>query len=180
MHGGEARHLGARDTRFGIDEAALDTGAQSRRVHEDDRAAPTAVAYQQVRAEADDEQRLARRGLAQESTQVVQVCRYVEAIGPAAGAPGHVPAHGLVRLELPAKILEVHRLGHVHASCAGTLPMEPAPMVSTTSPARATRRMASGISPMSSTNTGSTLPATRTARASDRPSAATMGGSPAG
>ena len=32
---------------------------------------------------------------------------------------------------------------------------------------------------MSSTNTGSTLPATRTARASERPSAATMGASPA-
>ena len=52
-------------------------------------------------------------------------------------------------------------------------------MVSTTSPSSATRRMAAGISAMSSTNTGSTLPATRTARASARPSAATIGASPA-
>lgn len=52
-------------------------------------------------------------------------------------------------------------------------------MQSTTSPARALSRMACGMAPMSSTNTGSTLPATRRARASVRPSAATMGGSPA-
>ena len=40
--------------------------------------------------------------------------------------------------------------------------------------------IASGICSMVSTNTGSTLPATRTARASDLPSAATIGASPAG
>ena len=52
-------------------------------------------------------------------------------------------------------------------------------MVMTTSPARATCRMASGNCATSSTKTGSTLPATRTARESERPSAATMGASPA-
>lgn len=61
----------------------------------------------------------------------------------------------------------------------GTAPMEPAPMQMTTSPSRALSRMACGMAAMSSTNTGSTLPATRRARASERPSAATMGGSPA-
>ena len=49
----------------------------------------------------------------------------------------------------------------------------------TTSPSRAMSAMACGMSAMSSTNTGSTLPATRKARASERPSAATMGASPA-
>ncbi|ODU62327.1 MAG: hypothetical protein ABT05_07720 [Lautropia sp. SCN 66-9] len=49
----------------------------------------------------------------------------------------------------------------------------------TTSPSRATSMIAAGIAPISSTNTGSTLPATRSARANERPSAATIGGSPA-
>ncbi|MCY1555884.1 hypothetical protein D9M68_925820 [compost metagenome] len=52
-------------------------------------------------------------------------------------------------------------------------------MHSTTSPARALSRIVCGNAAMSSTNTGSTLPATRSARASVRPSAATMGASPA-
>ena len=66
------------------------------------------------------------------------------------------------------------------ASCAGTVPIEPAPIVTTTSPSRATSRIAGAMSPTVSTNTGSTRPATRTARASARPSAATIGASPAG
>ena len=41
------------------------------------------------------------------------------------------------------------------------------------------RRSSAAIAAMSSTNTGSTLPATRSARASARPSAATIGASPA-
>ena len=64
-------------------------------------------------------------------------------------------------------------------SLPGTAPIEPAPMVITTSPSRATSRIACGMAAMSSTNTGSTLPATRIARASVRPSAATIGASPA-
>jgi hypothetical protein len=67
----------------------------------------------------------------------------------------------------------------ISTTCAGTAPIEPAPMAMTTSPAFACSRMVAGISPMSSTKTGSTLPATRKARASERPSAATIGASPA-
>ena len=52
-------------------------------------------------------------------------------------------------------------------------------MVITTSPSCAADRIAPGMSSMLSTNTGSILPATRSARASERPSAATMGVSPA-
>ena len=64
-------------------------------------------------------------------------------------------------------------------SCAGTPPIEPAPMHITTSPSAPWRQIACGMSAMSSTNSGSTLPATRTERASERPSAATIGASPA-
>lgn len=49
----------------------------------------------------------------------------------------------------------------------------------TTSPSRALPSTACGMSAIASTKTGSTLPATRSARASERPSAATMGASPA-
>src|SRR5262249_58437053 len=101
--------------------------------------------------------------------------------GCAAGAPAHVPRHRLACLQDPA---QGDRLGHVHLppfrSAPGTVPIDPAPMVSTTSPARASLRIASGISAIFSTNTGSTLPAPRIARASERPSAATIGASPAG
>src|SRR6478736_1163680 len=62
---------------------------------------------------------------------------------------------------------------------AGTAPIEPAPMQITTSPSRALSRIARGIAAISSTKTGSTLPATRRARARERPSAATIGASPA-
>src|SRR5204863_3654083 len=82
--------------------------------------------------------------------------------------------------ELAAQSMEMQRFGHVHVSCAATLPIEPAPIVTTTSPLCATRRMACGSAVRCSTNTGSTLPATRTARASERPSAAMIGASPAG
>src|SRR5690606_26808285 len=61
----------------------------------------------------------------------------------------------------------------------GTPLIEPAPIVINTSPSRITLRIVAGISAMSSTNTGSPLPATRSACASVRPSAATIGCSPA-
>ena len=47
-------------------------------------------------------------------------------------------------------------------SCCGVPPIEPAPIVTTTSPSRAMPRSVAGRSAMSSTKTGSTLPATRT------------------
>src|SRR5206468_1774606 len=77
---------------------------------------------------------------------------------------------------------------HVHAhddsllksaTFAATPPIEPAPIAITTSPSRDWSRIVAGNSATSSTNTGSTLPATRSARASERPSAATIGASPA-
>src|SRR6185503_3395505 len=123
--------------------------------------------------------RLALGKLREERAQVVEVGRDVEAVGLAAGAPAHVPRHGLVPPQLAAQLRELERFAHVHVSCAATLPIEPAPMVTTTSPSRAERRIASGRAVMSSMNCGSTWPATRSARASERPSAATIGDSPA-
>ena len=58
---------------------------------------------------------------------------------------------------------------------AGTAPIEPAPIAITTSPSCACSITACASSATSSTNTGSTWPATRSARASERPSAATIG-----
>jgi hypothetical protein len=43
-------------------------------------------------------------------------------------------------------------------AAAGTPPIEPAPMVMTTSRSSAARRMVSGMAAMSSTNKGSTFP----------------------
>src|SRR5947209_20164 len=79
---------------------------------------------------------------AQERAEILEVRGDIESIGIAAGAPADVAAHRLIGPELPAQSVEMRYLGHVHASCAGTLPMEPAPIVTTTSPSRATRRMA--------------------------------------
>ena len=77
-------------------------------------------------------------------------------------------------------LAEIHCRSHcISTNLPGTAPIEPAPMVNTTSPARATSRIVCGMAAMSSTKTGSTLPTTRKARASERPSAATMGASPA-
>src|SRR5204862_4258142 len=129
-----------------------------------------AVAHEHIRTEADEQHRLLGGQLAQEGAEILQVGRRVEEIRGPAGAPAHMAAHRLVALELSAQSLELQRLGHVHASCAGTLPIEPAPMVSTTSPGRAIWRIVCGMSPISSLNTGSTLPPSPHARASERAS----------
>jgi len=97
---------------------------------------------------------------------------------PEAG-PGE---EGIVR-DASAQALEAMDFGERHhgdTSCCGVPPIEPAPIVTTMSPSRASPRSASGRSAMSSTKTGSTRPATRSARVNARPSAATMGASPAG
>ena len=73
----------------------------------------------------------------------------------------------------------VKNIRQLTAHLTGQTPIDPAPIVNTTSPSRTTSRIACGIVATSSTKTGSTLPATRSARASARPSAATIAGSPA-
>ncbi len=60
-----------------------------------------------------------------------------------------------------------------------TVPIEPAPIAITTSPSRTCSTMVVPSSSTLSAKIGSTLPATRSARASARPSAATIGASPA-
>src|SRR6185295_16715220 len=179
VHRGEARHLRARDAGFGVDLAVAQLRAVRSGVHQDHGAAPAAVAHQQVGAQADEEQRLPFRQLAQERPQVVDIGRHIDAVRAPAGAPADVAGHRLVEPQVTEQLAEAEGFGHVHCSCAGTPPIEPAPMVMTTSRSSAARRMASGMAAISSTNKGSTFPATRTARASERPSAATIGGSPA-
>src|SRR5262245_17216573 len=140
-------------------------------MRKDHGAAEAAVAHEEVRPQADEEQRLLLGQRPQKLGEGLNARWREESLGRAAGAPAQVSRD---------RLAEVEGVGHVHASCAATLPIEPAPIVTTTSPSCARRRIASGISPMSSTNTGSTPPATRSARASARPSAATIGASPAG
>src|ERR1700744_4304940 len=87
--------------------------------------------------------------------------------------------------EQDCHLAELFRIETAHFTpsfCArrpGTPPIEPAPIVITTSPSRTSVVSASGTSSTVSTNTGSVLPATRIARARARPSAATIGASPA-
>jgi hypothetical protein len=114
MLGGEARRLRAGDAFGWRNHAVLHRRAAARAVGEDHGAAPAAVAHQQVRAEADEQQRLALRQLPEERAEIVEIGRNVEAVGGSAGAPAHVPRHGLVPPQLAAQRLEVDRVAHVH------------------------------------------------------------------
>ena len=100
--GREARHLRAGDARFGVDHVVVGHRPAARAVREDHGAAPAAVAHQQVGAEPDEEQRLALRQLREKRAQIVEVGRDVEAVGSSAGAPAHVPRHGLPLPQLAA------------------------------------------------------------------------------
>jgi hypothetical protein len=145
-----------------------------------------AVAHQQVAAQADEEQRLVDAGGAQEGGEVVEVGRHVGARRRAAGAPADVARHRLVEPQLAARFgLRKTRCSSqiMRPPCAsfpGTPPIDPAPMVSTTSPSRADvedllRHLADVLD-----EHRLHLAGTRIARASERPSAATIGASPAG
>src|SRR5260221_6147086 len=153
-----------------MDAAVAHLGPQCSGVHQHHRAAEAAVAHQQVRAEADEKQNLPLPLAAEEDGQILRIGRRVEAVRAAPGAPADVPRHRLVVPQPAPQLAELDWVSHVHARIsarfAGTLPIEPAPMVTTTSPSFALRRIAAGMSAMSSTNTGSTLPYTRNARAS--------------
>src|SRR5208283_6046093 len=121
--------------------------------------------------------------LAQEQRQILAVGGNIGDIGTASCAPTGVARKRRIEGKVAAKACEVPGFDHVHAasctSCRGTLPIDPAPIVSTMSLSWTSAWMADATPPTCSTNTGSTLPATRNARASARPSAATSGGSPA-
>jgi hypothetical protein len=66
VHRGEARHLRAGDAGFRVDPAIAQLRPARGGVHQDRGAAPAAVAHQQVRTQADEQQRLVVRKLAQE------------------------------------------------------------------------------------------------------------------
>src|SRR5712691_8030541 len=180
MHRRKTRHFGSGHPGFCINAAIAQLRTPRSGMHQDHRPRKPAIAHQQVAAKADEQRGLRCRQLAQERREVLQIGRQVEDSRAPARPPADMARHRLIAPEVAAQSMEMQRFGHVHVNCAATLPIEPAPMVTTTSPLCATRRMASGSAVMSSTNTGSTLPATRTARASDRPSAAMIGASPAG
>src|SRR2546422_76808 len=182
----EARYLGTGDARFGVHQVALDAHRAVRAVHQDDRPVKSAITHEQIASKSHEADPFAPGKDREECSEVGAVGRNVGASGDAARAPADMLRHRFVQPQGTAQrdARSVDRLSHVHlpvlASAAGTPPIEPAPMVSTTSPGRTTLRMASGMSAILSTNMGSVLPATRIARTSERPSAATIGVSPAG
>src|SRR5882762_6095141 len=114
-------------------------------------AAKPAVADEQIRAQTEKEQRLGLLGLLQEFRKIRKIGGNEKPFCPASGAPADVARHRLVEPQFAANPFQVEGFGHVHASWTATLPIEPAPMVRTTSPSRAVRMIASGIPAMSST-----------------------------
>ena len=159
----------------------------------DDGAADAAVAHQEIAAEPDRRQRFIGRQLADERREIVAIGRHVDALARPAAAPARVARERDVARQRAAQRGERLRLVHHHApSAAGRVQRmarrEQGRRLADRARAHRDddvavaheRAIASGSSAVASTNTGSTLPATRTARASARPSAATIGGSPAG
>ena len=163
----------------------------------------TAVAHQQIAAQPDRIQRLVGRQAAQEATagrrdRPAGTC----ALGRTAGPPAGVFAHRLIAQQLAtpgrtgngvlfgscswltAGARATSRPGHLFrslrcrfcpSSLSGTPPIDPAPMVTTTSPSRAICRIACGIALCPRRTPASPCPATRTACISARPSAADDG-----
>src|SRR4029450_3084758 len=154
----------------------------ARVVHDDDGPAHAAISHERVAAQSEHGDRLLRRQLAQERGEVVAIRGGLQLTRRPAAAPSRMTRERRADLQRAAERGELARLVHHHAAASkvGGCPMEPAPIVTTTSPSRTTARIASATSAIVSTNTGSTRPATRTARTSARPSAATIGSSPAG
>src|SRR5258708_5528 len=182
----EPRHLGTGDARFDVNQVALEAHRAVRAMHQDDRPVKSAVTHEQIASKPHEADRFALGKGREECGEVGAVGRNVGAPRDTARAPGDVLRHRLVQppRNAPRDAGSVDRLSHLLlprlARAAGTPPIEPAPMVSTTSPGRTILRMASGMSSILSTNTGSALPARRSARTSERPSAAAIGVSPAG
>src|SRR6185436_19580341 len=155
----------------------------------DDGAANAAVAHEQVRPEAEPMDGRRGRQLGKNSLELVDRRGRVEQVGRPADAPRRVLAQRLVAQHLGRCELARHGAhffaptGELAASACGSVcaaaPMLPAPSVSTTSSASSIGASAAGSSAKSSMKIGSTAPRTRTARASDLPSAPASGVSPA-
>src|SRR5256885_6906498 len=157
MHCRKTRHFGSGHPGFCVNAAVAQLRTPRSGMHQDYRPRESAVAHQQVAAKANEQRGLRRRQLAQEGSEVRQIGRHVEDSRAPARPPADMARHRLIAPEVAAQSMEMQEFGHVHVSCAATLPIEPAPIVTTTSPLCATRRMACGSAVRSSTNTGSTL-----------------------
>ena len=145
--GGEARHLGAGDAGLGVDAGPSrprcsrpSTACRSTTVPRSRRRAPAGCCPGRRSSSGSS----ARAGCAGRRAQVVEVGGTVGARRRAAGAPADVPRHRLVEPQLAAQRLApgwsliVRPCVHSRQLPAGTPPIEPAPMVTTTSPSRAT------------------------------------------
>src|SRR5690606_16619197 len=161
----------------------------------DDRPANAAIAYQEVAAQTDPMHGHVRRQPGEELGQLVDVRGAEIQVRRPTHVPGGMTRHRLVTQHARCKIrrqgvrvhgrrlLSTNGSGSSCASVAGnsaaTLPMLPAPMVTTTSPSRTIWISACGSSSTFSTKTGSTRPWERTARHTALPSALAIGASPA-
>src|SRR4030095_486903 len=98
------------------------------------------------------------RQLAQEQGQIVAIGGNIKRVRRPTRAPARVSRERCIAGQRSAQTSEVEGLVHHHwVSCEAVAPMDPAPIVSTTSPSRASVRIAAGSSATSSTNTGSTF-----------------------
>src|SRR5690606_33725103 len=154
----------------------------------DHHAAHAAVAHQQVAAQPQPQQRHLRWQLPEEVHQLGAIAGAEEHIGRTAHMPGGVAGQRLIQTDAGG---ELRRRQVAHgASCAHSATsrgasswaaalMLPAPIIAITSPPRTMPASAGAIPSTPGTNTGSTLPRLRTARQIARPSAPSMGSSPA-
>ena len=150
---------------IGVDQAVGDRERGARVVHHHDGAAHAAVAHQHVAAEA-------RRSAAARAPAVARGtrARSSRSAGRYSMSAGRRRASSCSARASASRSKRAAQAGRRRGSrviimpspvAAARLPIEPAPIVSTTSPSRAMPRSVAGTSAMSSTNTGSTLPATR-------------------
>src|ERR1022692_1817837 len=140
VHRRKTGELRACHTRLRVHETVGNRQHASRRMHENDSTAHAPVANQQVAAKTDDREWLAFRQLAQECCEVVAVRWSIGQVRLAAAAPGDVSRERLPAAPRPPPGGAVKGGGapHVLAATSGdTCPMEPAPIVRTTSPSRA-------------------------------------------
>src|SRR5258706_2193840 len=182
--GDEAREMRRRNARAGA-KRELDAlrfvlrDSREGVMREDHGTRGSPVRHQQVAAEPHDKARLRRGERAHEHAEVGQVRGLEEASRGPAGAPCHVPGHRLVVADLSPQLVSHRRsIAHVHvlqlpvafaappagmARSGARLAIDPAPIVTTTSPPRSRESRAARISEVRSTNTGSPRPVSRPA-----------------
>src|SRR6187551_3809041 len=154
----------------------------------DDHAADATVAHQQIASQTQPQLRHVRRQYLQEGDEIGAVAGHEEQVGRSTDMPGGMARKQLADAHARGKFRwqrEVHAApaalsaASCPASSCAALLMLPAPIIAMTSPGRSRPDSDCAICSTCGTNTGSTLPRPRMARHMARPSAPSMGASPA-